>query len=157
MTITFETDRDVIVYALEKIISFARENRYFFVANCAWWIASIIGLDSELKSHIDNLVSRIPVSQERAISATPRDIARDISPETQSSSYISDPLRRTRKGRIQPIYQSKTQLKKALNINRQAQPIYKSKTQFKKARQAERQRIRLEEKRAQIIQDLMKD
>jgi hypothetical protein len=48
MTITFENDSDVIVYALEKIISFARGNQYLFVANCLWWIAGIIGLDKGL-------------------------------------------------------------------------------------------------------------
>jgi hypothetical protein len=116
MTITFENDSDVIVYALEKIISFARENQYLFVANCTWWIAGIIGLDSGLTIYIDRLVSQIPVRQERAISATPRDIARRVSPEKQSSDYIPDPLRRTRKGRINPILQSKKQVKKARKI-----------------------------------------
>jgi hypothetical protein len=58
MTITFETDSDVIVYALEKIVSFAKENQYLFVANCAWWIAGIIGLDSGLTTFIDNLEIR---------------------------------------------------------------------------------------------------
>ena len=60
MTITFDNDSDVIVYALEKIVSFARENQYLFVANCAWWIARVIGLDNRLTIHIDNLASRIP-------------------------------------------------------------------------------------------------
>jgi hypothetical protein len=113
MTITFENESEVIIYSLEKIISFARENQYLFVANCAWWIASIIGLDSELTIYIDRLVSPIPVRQERAISATPRDIARGVSPEKRSSSYRSDPLRRTRKGKINPLPQSKRSLKKA--------------------------------------------
>jgi hypothetical protein len=48
MTITFENDSDVIVYALEKIVSFARENQYIFMANCAWWTAGVIGVDSWL-------------------------------------------------------------------------------------------------------------
>jgi hypothetical protein len=29
------------VYALEKIISFARENQCLFIANCVWWMAGI--------------------------------------------------------------------------------------------------------------------
>jgi hypothetical protein len=113
MTITFENDSDVIVYALEKIVAFARENQYLFVANCVWWISGVIGLDKGLINHSDNLEARKTVIQERAISAIPRDIARGVSPERQSSDYISDPLRRTRKGRINPTPQSKRQLKRA--------------------------------------------
>jgi hypothetical protein len=130
MTITFERENDIIVYALEKIISFARENQYFFVANCAWWIASIIGLDSELKIFIDNLESRKPAEQYRDISTTPRDIARSVSvdpdqrqseesnirgvsPEISIYRTLPVPVRRTRKGRINPTPQSKRQLRKA--------------------------------------------
>jgi hypothetical protein len=78
MTITFETNADDIVYALEKMISFARENQYLFVANCAWWIAGITGLDSGLTIFIDNLETQKTVGQYR-ISTTPRDIARSES------------------------------------------------------------------------------
>jgi len=137
MTITFENDNDVVVYALEKIISFAREYQYFFVANCTWWIASIYGLDNQLRQHIDYLAlrqseidrtesiqqrgiqnTRNPIT--RGVSPTPRDIARDIGielspeePEVSVDKYISDPLRRTRKGRVNPLPQTKKQLKKA--------------------------------------------
>jgi hypothetical protein len=45
MTITFENDNDVIIYALEKIISYARRTQQIFVAQCVWWLASIIGLE----------------------------------------------------------------------------------------------------------------
>ena len=113
MTITFEDDKDIIIYALEKIISFARENQSLFVANCAWWIASIIGLDPGLRIYIDNLETRKPVRQHREISSTPRDIAREVSPPDTSASYIPDPLRRTGKGRITPLPISKRQLKKS--------------------------------------------
>jgi len=30
MTIIFENDKDIIIYALKKIISFARKNQYIF-------------------------------------------------------------------------------------------------------------------------------
>jgi hypothetical protein len=63
MTITVETDGDVIVYALENIISDAREKQYLFVANCAWWIAGITRLDSGLTIFIDNLETRKHVRQ----------------------------------------------------------------------------------------------
>jgi len=55
MTITFENDKDVIVYALEKIIAYARRTQQIFVAHCVWWLASIIGLEQGLITHIDNL------------------------------------------------------------------------------------------------------
>jgi hypothetical protein len=79
MTITFETDSDVIVQALEKRISFAKENQYLFVANCAWWLAGIIGLDSGLTTFINNLEIWNRVRQPREISMIPRDIARSES------------------------------------------------------------------------------
>jgi len=144
MTITFENDNDVIVYALEKIISYAREYQYFFVANCTWWIASIYGLENQLRQHIDYLALR-QAGNDRAISTTPRDIARsvstelaitgiegdhlsqihlsriqniDIQPLEESSNILDrDPLRRTRKGRVNPLPQSKRQLKKARQAN----------------------------------------
>jgi hypothetical protein len=61
MTITFESDKDIIVYALEKIISFARDSSYIFLAQSVWWISSIIGLQEELIIHIDNLKARAEV------------------------------------------------------------------------------------------------
>jgi hypothetical protein len=82
MTITFEKDNDVIVYAHEKIIAFARENQYLFVANCAWWIVGILGLDSGLTIYIDTLEVRNQIRQLR-ISPTPRDIDRSVSANSQ--------------------------------------------------------------------------
>jgi hypothetical protein len=55
MPVTFKNINDIIIYALEKIISFARTNYYLFVALCIWWLASIIDLQSGLKEHIENL------------------------------------------------------------------------------------------------------
>jgi len=101
MTITFENDNDVIVYALDKVISYARRTQQIIVAQCVWWLASIIRLEQGLVKHIDNLKSRsyilpqepAPVPQEeisttsieeasgkssREISATPRDIQEDL-------------------------------------------------------------------------------
>ena len=46
------------------------------MANCVWWIAGTIGLDSGLIIFIDNLESRKPVRHHREISTTPRNIAR---------------------------------------------------------------------------------
>jgi hypothetical protein len=118
MTLTFENDNDVIVFALERIISFARENRYLFVANCIWWIAGVIGLEAGLINHIDNLESRRHIYKPREISSTPRDIAQGVSPEESNDNYIPDPLPRTWKGRIGPTPKSRQQLKKARRLKR---------------------------------------
>jgi hypothetical protein len=55
MTITFENDNDVIVYALAKVIAYARRTQQVFVAQCVWWLASIVGLETGLINHIDIL------------------------------------------------------------------------------------------------------
>jgi hypothetical protein len=69
MTITFQSDKDVIVYALEKIISFARNNQYIFLAQSIWWISSIIGLQEGLVIHIDNLKAREDIGTQQTSSA----------------------------------------------------------------------------------------
>jgi hypothetical protein len=61
MTITFENDNDVIVYALEKVISYARRTQQIFVAQCVWWLASVIGLEQGLSTFIDNIQSRVEI------------------------------------------------------------------------------------------------
>jgi len=91
MTITFENDNDVIVHALEKIISFARENHYLFVANCAWWIAGVVGLDQGLIRYIDSLEVRKNIGL-RAVSTTPRDIAGSVSVEPLTTEIEDDIL-----------------------------------------------------------------
>jgi hypothetical protein len=63
MTITFKSDKDVIVYALEKIISHARDTQYIFLAQSFGWISSILGLQEGLAIHIDNLKARSEVIQ----------------------------------------------------------------------------------------------
>jgi hypothetical protein len=67
MTITFADDKDVIVYALETIIPYARDNQYIFLAQSIWCIASILGLQEGLIIHIDNLKARsIPSKKEES-------------------------------------------------------------------------------------------
>jgi len=85
MTVNFENDNDVIVYALEKVISYARRTQQIFVAQCAWWLASIIGLEQGLANYIDNIQSRVDVTvipEEaskvgRTVSPIPRDNQED--------------------------------------------------------------------------------
>ena len=119
MTITFENDDDVIVYAFEKIISYARRTQHIFVAQCIWWLASLIGLEQGLVNHIDNLRSRsnilpqepAPIPRKevgatdskeasekssRGISATPRDIQEDLRREeivSPTTRVIQESLR----------------------------------------------------------------
>jgi hypothetical protein len=82
MTITFENDNDVITYAFKKVISHARRTQQTFVAQCVWWIASIIGLQQKLANCIDDIQLRqeVKIVPEKApdftksISPDPRDI-----------------------------------------------------------------------------------
>ena len=83
MTLIFENDNDVIVYAFENIICYARKNQYIFVAQSIWWIASVIGLTDGLVTHINNLrvrseADRLPLEVEQLsigakVSTEPKD------------------------------------------------------------------------------------
>jgi len=81
MPITFENDNDVIIYALECVISHARRTQQIFVGQCVWWLASIIGLEQGLVSHIDRLQGQENTTlQEQlpcAVSAIPWDLTED--------------------------------------------------------------------------------
>jgi len=94
MTITFKDDRDVIVYALERIICYARDNQYIFIAQSVWWISSVIGLSEELATHIDSLRIQVEKSQ----IATKED---QLTPEKLSSVIPQEqPSTGTPKGHI---------------------------------------------------------
>jgi hypothetical protein len=81
MTITFENDNDFIVYAFEKVIAYARRTNQVFVAQCIWWLVSIIGLERGLTDYIDNQIRRAELVPRKAskpeVSPTPRDIQED--------------------------------------------------------------------------------
>jgi len=75
MTITFKNDNDITVYALDKVISYARDIQYMFLAQSIWWISLFVGLQQRLIIHIDNLkiqedigdsavLPQLPLSQE---------------------------------------------------------------------------------------------
>jgi hypothetical protein len=74
MTVTFENDNDIIVYALEKIISYARRTQQIFVEQCVWWLALIIGLETGLVNHIDNLRKREDVLKQARVSEERREV-----------------------------------------------------------------------------------
>jgi len=177
MTISFENDNDVIVYPLEKIIYYARRTQQIFVAQCVWWLASIIGLEQGLTIHIDNLQKRqnilIPTEEEtetvghqihpdqvaqvprgKSVSATPRDLT-----ENQRLDRILDSAERViqdsfqdrsclQRNRVNPLPQTKAQLKKARRIKRLQAANQKQ--------EAERNKP-LQEIRAAVIRNLCKE
>jgi hypothetical protein len=80
MAITFENDNDVIVYALEKIIVYARRTQQILMAQCVWWLASIIGLEPGLITRIDNLHGRTVINTKDQLeeSVDPRSTRRTL-------------------------------------------------------------------------------
>jgi hypothetical protein len=55
MTVTFEDDNSIVIYALEKILWFTRQNQYIFVAQGVWLITPLVAINEGLASHIDSL------------------------------------------------------------------------------------------------------
>jgi len=90
MTLTFENDNDVIVYALESIISYARQHQYIFVAQSVWWIAAITGLTEGLVTHIDNLQILLEV-QRTASEAEPVPAEKRLSSASLDNYNINKP------------------------------------------------------------------
>jgi hypothetical protein len=77
------------VYALEKIISFARDNQYIFLVQSIWWISSIIGLQQGLIIHIDNLKVRSEFRPEPLIQqASPAESEKLVPSSNPPSQYI---------------------------------------------------------------------
>jgi len=75
MPVTFENDDDIIVYALERVISHARRTQHIFVAQCVWWLASVLRLEQELAFHIDRIQGHrdIDLQEQRSREVTPAD------------------------------------------------------------------------------------
>jgi len=86
MTITVENNNDVIVYALEKVISYARRTQQIFVAQCVWWLASIIGLESGLMNYIDNIQKREEVLRQAPLNEEGQAIPDQAPPLQQDHS-----------------------------------------------------------------------
>jgi len=85
MTITFENDNDVIVYTLEKMIAYARNNQYIFVAQCVWWLVSVIGLQSGLVTYIDYLRIRSEVANKEITESS--ELSK-TTPEESNTSFV---------------------------------------------------------------------
>jgi hypothetical protein len=194
MTITFENDNDVIVYGLEKVISYARRTQQIFVAQCVWWLASIIGLESNLIAYIDKLRKQeelVPeepkeliegseqpqgrqepaksdprsaevhpdrvgqITNIREVSATPRDLAEDQRFDQlldKADLYITESVQArntwSRKNRINPLPQTKAQLKKARKTKR----LQEARDKVERERQE-----RIRQLRDQVIEKLTSD
>ena len=84
MTVSFENDNDVIVYALEKVKSYARRTQQIIVAQSVWWLAGIIGLEEALVNHVDKLHGRTTVRKEHTTKKV-SDPVIQITPEFQDS------------------------------------------------------------------------
>jgi len=163
MTLTFENNNDVIVYSLEKIISFARENQFIFVAQCVWWLASVIGLSQGLVIHIDNLRRRESLVHpgnnqqelpERVVRPTSKDLAEELRLDQELASIereVQDSIRDraiVRQDQRNPLPTTKKQRRKAKKIERRQQGIRKQEA-------ARNQRLR--KSRAVTIQNCSKE
>jgi hypothetical protein len=155
MTITFENDNDVIVYALEKVISYARRTQQIFVAQCVWWLASIIGLETGLGIHIDNLRKREDALKQARASEERREVPKEdqssqqvhpdrvaqISEDRSVSSVPRDLTEDQRLNRIleeaEEVIQNSLRNRGAVRQNR-VNPLPTTKTQLKKARKVKR-------------------
>jgi hypothetical protein len=153
MTLTFENDNDVIIFALEKVITYAKKTQQIIVAQCVWWLASIIALEQGLVNHIDNLEKRknltelrqeiateasqsrqsflqfnpgrvVQTSNTRAVSTTPRDLTED-----QRLDRILECAERV----IQESFRDRQSCQ-----NNRVNPLPTTKTQLKKARKLKR-------------------
>jgi hypothetical protein len=184
MTITFENDNDIIVYALEKIISHARRTQQVFVAQCIWWLASIIGLEIGLVNHIDILQKRKEVlSQDQLFEEDHRvpdqdqhcqQIHPDRRPQVSRKEALSIETRDlTEAHRLDRILESAERVIQESLQDRtivqqgKVNPLPTTKTQLKKARKIKRlqeeqgkrekeRNKRLREIRASVIRNLSK-
>jgi len=138
MPVTFENDNDIIVYALECVKAHARGTQQIFVAQCVGWLASIIGLEWELVSHINKLQGEKNISPEeqlpREVSVTPRVLAEDQRIDQVLDNY-EQYLRESRRlrgiaalkvsgetttGRINPTRKSMKYLRQPKRVSRAA-------------------------------------
>jgi hypothetical protein len=158
MTITFENDNDVIIYALEKVISYARRTQQIFVAHCVWWLASVIGLEQGLIIFIDNIQSQVEVAVHSEANEAPSERQEACVPEqsigqvhtdripniTQARSVSAVPRDLTEDQRLDRILDSAERViqesfrdRSHLQYSR-VNPLPSTKAQLKKARKTKR-------------------
>jgi len=138
MPVTFENDNDIIVYSLECVIAHARRTQQIFVAQCAWWLASIIGLEQELLSQIARFKGQKDTKSSeqvpREVSATPTELTeagRVVQVLDSTGQFLKESRRlreilalktsgTTTTGWINPLKKSKKSLRKAKGISKDA-------------------------------------
>jgi hypothetical protein len=137
MPITFENDNDVIVYSLEKVIAYARKSQQIFVAQCVWWIASIIGVEQGLVIYIDNIQSRVNVtitldkvpSIGGAVSPIPRDNQEDRRQDQilqECEEFLQDSQRLQRVERLKSTGIRRSSKAKTYKVTKTARESQKS-------------------------------
>jgi hypothetical protein len=120
------------------------------VAQCVWWLASIIGLEQGLVTHIDNLQKRKDISSGkdqreiihpdriqqiqlgREVSSTPRDLTEDQrldrilegAEKVIQESFQDRTIKQ--RGRVNPLPTTKRQLKEAQKLKRRQEVLRKS-------------------------------
>jgi hypothetical protein len=108
MPITFENDNNVIVYALEKVIAYARRSQQIFVAQCVWWLASVIGLEQGLINHVDNIQSREGNTASRAKADHHIEVVRDLRGVSTTPRDIQEERRQVHPDRVLQISKGKS-------------------------------------------------
>jgi len=135
------------------------------VAQCVWWLASIIGLESGLVIHIDNLrereslatsekgvgiihpdrIQRIPSGGE--ISSTPRDLAEDLRIDivldaAEKCITSSERHRSTwQEDKVNPLSQTRNQVRKARKVKRLQEENRKGEVERNKRLQDIREKV----------------
>lgn len=89
MTITFDSDKDGMVYTLEKIISHARDNQSIFFTQTILWISLIISLQQGLIICMDNIKARANIMTHE-VSSIPQDIRSAVSSSSTSEDRQSE-------------------------------------------------------------------
>jgi hypothetical protein len=133
------------------------------VAQCVWWLASVVGLELSLENHIDTLrkreehihPDRVPhISKERAASTVPRDLTEDqrLDQILDSAEKVIQESFQNRKtfqqNRVNPLPTTKAQLKKA----RKAKNLQEARDKLETDRQERLRQIRI-----QVIKRIAKD
>jgi len=98
MSITFNCEADVILWAFAKLLSIFAERQYTFALHCIWWLASLVQLDIALLYLIE--YHQFPSENretsnnkiDRQISPIPRDLQNDSRGKSISNHDTEDQL-----------------------------------------------------------------
>jgi hypothetical protein len=185
MPITFKNNNDVIVYALETVISYARQTLQIFVAQFVWWLASIIGLEQGLINHINNLQGREDITAQTIVPTEHHEVLRQdplaqtfhpdrVAQISNQRSVSAVPRDLTEDQPLDRILESAERVIKAsfrdnsVTLPNRVNPLPSTKTQLMQGRKAKRLREarnkheadlrkRLRETRIQVLERLTKE